>query len=107
LASLKEEANSTMKKMGSLSDGINLTSDPRLDGGVSIKTLLSHYREVKKETLFDDDSSRASESEKVRGSGEDQPMIHRKKPPPPPPPRRKASIDSANSGNGLSEFTII
>jgi hypothetical protein len=62
---------------------------------------------VKKETLFDDDSSRVSESDKVRGSGEDQPMIHRKKPPPPPPPRRKASIDSANSGNGLSEFTII
>jgi hypothetical protein len=108
LASLREEKNSTMNKMGSLSDGINLTSDPRLDGGVSIKTLLSHYREVKKETLFDDDdSSRASESDKVQGSGEDRPMIHRKKPPPPPPPRRKASSDSTNSGNGLSEFTII
>lgn len=101
LSSLREEKNSTTKKMGSLSDGINLTSDPRLDGGVSIKTLLSHYREVKKETLFDDDDSRrASESDKVQGSSD-------RKKPPPPPPRRKASSDSANSGNGLSEFTII
>jgi len=109
LASLREEKNSTTKKMGSLSDGINLTSDPRLDGGVSIKTLLSHYREVKKETLFDDDdSSRASERHgELDDNNEDRPMIHRKKPPPPPPPRKKASSDSANSGNGLSEFTII
>eukprot|EP00804_Cyclotella_cryptica_P008265 CCRYP_020398-RB/>CCRYP_020398-RB protein AED:0.03 eAED:0.03 QI:794/1/1/1/0/0.5/2/130/858 len=48
LASLRDEANITMSKMFNESD----TKDPRLDDGASIKSLLSHYREVRKGKLF-------------------------------------------------------
>jgi hypothetical protein len=122
IASLRQEASSTMKKMvRDPSDGA--TSDPRLDGGASIKSLLSHYREVKKETLFDDDGSEGDKSAKSQGGrgqnnasnrdgGDHANVSNRRGPPPPPPPRRKNSNQSspsgsASSGNGLSEFTII
>jgi hypothetical protein len=125
IASLRQEANSTMKKMvRDPSDGVNAAaSDPRLDGGASIKSLLSHYREVKKETLFDDGSSEGGKSAKSQGGrglnnpskmdgGDLANVSSRRGPPPPPPPRRKnskqsSSTSSASSADGLSEFTII
>jgi hypothetical protein len=128
IASLRQEAHSTMKKMvrdPSSDGGANAaaTSDPRLDGGASIKSLLSHYREVKKETLFDDDSSEGGRSAKSQGErgqndaskrdgGNLANVSIRRGPPPPPPPRRKISNQSSpsgstSSGNGLSEFTIM
>ena len=128
IASLRQEAHSTMKKMvrdPSSDGGANAaaTSDPRLDGGASIKSLLSHYREVKKETLFDDDSSEGGRSAKSQGErgqndaskrdgGNLASVSNRRGPPPPPPPRRKISNQSSpsgstSSGNGLSEFTIM
>jgi len=127
IASLRQEAHSTMKKMvrDPSSDGANAaaTSDPRLDGGASIKSLLSHYREVKKETLFDDDSSEGSRSAKSRGErgqndasegvGKDLANASKRRGPPPPPPSRRkhsnqsSSSGSASSASGLSEFTIM
>jgi hypothetical protein len=111
IASLRQEANSTMKKMvkePSSSLNKSSASDPRLDGGASIKSLLSHYREVKKETLFEDDT-------KVQGGRSSEGGVtnvtSRKGPPPPPPPRRKNSDQaspggSVGSANGSSDFTI-
>lgn len=120
IASLRQEANSTLKKMmkDPPDSPDSMTSDPRLDGGASIKSLLSHYRDVKKETLFDDDKHEASKGAKVQGKrgqnnalkkdGEDLAnKANRKGPPPPPPPRGKNLSSSVGSANGLSEFTIM
>jgi hypothetical protein len=112
IASLRQEANCTMKKMvkePSSSLSMSSASDPRLDGGASIKSLLSHYREVKKETLFDGDTKVQGER---GGEGGVTNATSRKIPPPPPPPRKKNTDQaspgsSVGSGNGLSEFTII
>jgi hypothetical protein len=120
IASLRQEANSTLKKMmkDPPDSPDSMTSDPRLDGGASIKSLLSPYRDVKKETLFDDDKHEASKGAKVQGKrgqnnalkkdGEDLAnKANRKGPPPPPPPRGKNLSSSVGSANGLSEFTIM
>lgn len=108
LASLREEANATMRKMvkESLSDG-EAAKDPRLDGGASIKSLLTHYREIKKGRAIDVHGG-DGEEEEVTFTG----AIKRKgnrPPPPPPPPRRKNNQDEDedDGADGLAEFTIV
>lgn len=114
LASLRQEANATMKEMVKEDH----TTDPRLDDGASIKSLLTHYREVKKGTLFDNDNGKGGGGKKGgggHGKGPSSGKASRKgKQPPPPPPRRKnndqaaaASNSVSSTADGLSEFTII
>lgn len=114
LASLRQEANATMKEM--VKDSEDQTTDPRLDDGASIKSLLTHYREVKKDTLFDDVHGKGDGGGKKGGEGHDQgeKASWKSKQPPPPPPRRKnngqaaaASNSLSSTADGLSEFTII
>ncbi|KAL7537537.1 hypothetical protein ACHAXR_007896 [Thalassiosira sp. AJA248-18] len=124
LSSLRQEANATMKKMMKASPDV--TADPRLDGGASIKSLLTHYREVKKGGLFEGDSEgEGNEGGSVGGGSKEKegggngnnkvsPKRKNKPPPPPPPPRRKNNDQSTaaasvgvSSPDGLSEFTIV
>lgn len=107
LSSLREEANSTMTKM--FKDSPDTTTDPRLDDGASIKSLLSHYREVRKNKLFDgDDDSKKDDDDSVDGK-KNALRSH----PPPPPPRPNAvnnevrRMSSDGSADGLAEFTIV
>jgi len=99
LASLRQEANETMKKMISRKDtpldstDMFETNDPRLDGGASIRDLLATYRDVKKKGLVDDEKD---SSPSVTTS--------KRNPPPPPPPRRRRSSHDAD---GLADFSII
>jgi len=116
LASLREEANATMSKMVKGSEE-SYTADPRLDGGASIKSLLSHYREVKKGGLLEDDNVNNSGKDEGKNGGDGGSVkkggspFRKGKPPPPPPPRRKKNDESEtaglNTGDGLSEFTIV
>mmetsp|Transcript_11383 Transcript_11383/g.16326 ORF Transcript_11383/g.16326 Transcript_11383/m.16326 type:complete len:956 (+) Transcript_11383:286-3153(+) len=95
LAKLREEASSSSKKLSSMisSDA----TDPRLDGGASIKNMLSQYREVKKESIISGDIKKSP----LR-SGKKMP--NKSKPPPPPPPPRR---NYEGEPDGLSEFTIV
>ncbi len=95
LAKLREEASSSSKKLSSRISSD--TTDPRLDGGASIKNMLSQYREVKKESIMSGDIKKSP----LR-SGKKTP-IKSKPPPPPPPPRRNYEGEP----DGLSEFTIV
>jgi len=98
LASLRQEANETMKKMISRKDtppdstDMFDTHDPRLDGGASIRDLLATYRDVKKKSLVDDEKD-----------GSLSVTTSKRNPPPPPPPRRRSSHDA----DGLADFSII
>jgi len=121
LASLRQEAASTMTKMvknNDLGGKSNATSDPRLDGGASIKSLLTHYREVKKDTLLYSDTDENSSTKvdndgksKKGRSGKKKGKGKRLNPPPPPPPRRKkkdqAEVAANTEPDGLSDFTIV
>ena len=102
LRSLKAEANSTMSKMFKESD-----ADPRLDDGASIKSLLTHYREVRKGKLVGENSHQTA-MEKENGSAKKP--DYRSHPPPPPPrddaSQRRPSI-GGESADGLAEFTIV
>jgi len=120
LASMRREAASTMTKMVKDNDSggkSNTTSDPRLDGGASIKSLLTHYREVRKDTLIysnsdensstegdNNDKSKKGRSGKKKGKG-------MRSPPPPPPPRTKkkdqAAATATTEPDGLADFTIV
>mmetsp|Transcript_12218 Transcript_12218/g.20118 ORF Transcript_12218/g.20118 Transcript_12218/m.20118 type:complete len:964 (+) Transcript_12218:294-3185(+) len=95
LAKLREEASSSSKKVSSMisSDA----TDPRLDGGASIKNMLSQYREVKKESIVSGDGNRHAIP------GKKTPRKSKPGLPPPPPPRRKYDGEP----DGLSEFTIV
>ena len=101
LASLRKEANAAMNKMISKdntpleSPGANDIQAPCLDGGASIKSLLTQYRETKKLQALEDEGKNDDAS---------PPGSKRKNPPPPPPPRRQNSDQEVD---GLSEFTII
>jgi hypothetical protein len=105
LRSLRDEANLTMNKMFKEPKG-NAT-DPRLDDGASIKSLLTHYREVRKGKLVDGDGRKAAAD---TGSNEPKKTDFRSNPPPPPPRRddlsRRSTI-SGESADGLTEFTIV
>ena len=111
LASLRREANATMKKMVKNDHSGEVAEDPRLDGGARIKSLLTHYREVTKGTMFEDDGKRDKGNEE---GGNKKPGKARRRPPPPPPPRKKADQSPGGGGDGtsstapdvLSEFTI-
>jgi len=132
LASLRQEANITMNRM--IKDPKTSTTDPRLDGGASIKSLLTHYREGKKEVLLvphEDHSINAGEEIDRRKEGDGARVIKerpekqrraggsfgkqqktRRPPPPPPPPRRKnkdleAHKHDVNSTDRFSDFSII
>ena len=90
-------------------DSPDTTTDPRLDDGASIKSLLSHYREVRKNKLFDgDDDSKKDDDDSVDGK-KNALRSH----PPPPPPRPNAvnnevrRMSSDGSADGLAEFTIV
>lgn len=119
LASLRQEAASTMTKMVKDNDSggkSNTTSDPRLDGGASIKSLLTHYREVKKDTLLYSDtdensSTKVDNNDKSKKGRSGKKKGKRPHPPPPPPPRRKNKDQAAATANtepdGLSDFTIV
>ena len=98
LASLRQEANASLNAMiKDTPPDSSGTKDPRLDGGASIKSLLTQYREVKKDTLLDNTAD--------EGKGTPPAMKRKgKHPPPPPPPRRK---DNEYEADGLSEFTIV
>jgi hypothetical protein len=107
LASLRderEEANMTLSKMVNESDA----TDPRLDDGASIKSLLSQYRESRKGKLFqsDKDDPRAKDS---KGASRNTKMDFRSNPPPPPPRREEENRRSigGDSADGLAEFTIV
>lgn len=113
LVSLRKEAAATMKKMvkDPSHGAANLDgNDPRLDGGASIKSLLTHYREVKKGGLLEGDNDESS-NKKAGEILDSNPRGRVKKPPPPPPPRRKkkdqASGKTSTEPDGLSEFTIV
>ena len=103
LAKLREEASSSSKRLSNMVNNDATATDPRLDGGASIKNLLSQYREVKKGSIISSDGKKSSLS-----SGNNTPnkgTLNKRKavppPPPPPPPRRNYE------GDGLSEFTIV
>lgn len=102
LLSLKAEANSTMSKMFKESD-----ADLPLDDGASIKSLLTHYREVRKGKLVGENSHQTA-MEKENGSAKKP--DYRSHPPPPPPrddtSQRRPSI-GGESADGLAEFTIV
>ena len=101
LRSLKAEANSTMSKMFKESD-----ADPRLDDGASIKSLLTHYREVRKGKLVGENSHQTA-MEKENGSAKKP--DYRSHPPPPrrdDTSQRRPSI-GGESADGLAEFTIV
>ena len=91
LAKLREEAAASKKRLTSMISSD--TTDPRVDGGASIKDMLSQYREVKKNNLMT--KSLASAGKKTPDRSK---LI-----PPPPPPRRNYEDEP----DGLSEFTII
>jgi hypothetical protein len=95
LAKLREEASSPSKKVSSRMSSD--ATDPRLDGGASIKSMLSQYREVKKEGIVSSDGNRRV------GSGKKSPRKSKPGHLPPPPPRRKYEGEP----DGLSEFTIV
>jgi hypothetical protein len=95
LAKLREEASSPSKKVSSRMNSD--ATDPRLDGGASIKSMLSQYREVKKEGIVSSDGNRRV------GSGKKSPRKSKPGHLPPPPPRRKYEGEP----DGLSEFTIV
>jgi len=131
LASLRKEANATMTKMVKNDTEDAVASDPRLDGEASIKSLLTHYREIKKDTLIDSNdncgsdgagSARGIGNASSSGTGGSRSSSGKtrkkgKRPPPPPPPRRKQNdrassekiVNSAGptAPDGLSEFTIV
>jgi len=96
LAKLREEASSSSKKLSSMisSDA----TDPRLDGGASIKNMLSQYREVKKESIISGDVKKSP----LRSGKK---MLNKSKPPPPPPPPPRRNYEG--EPDGLSEFTIV
>jgi len=98
LAKLREEASSSSKKLSGMisSDA----TDPRLDGGASIKNMLSQYREVKKESIISGDGKKSS----LR-SGKKTPIKSKPVPPPPPPPPPRRNYEG--EPDGLSEFTIV
>jgi hypothetical protein len=106
LRSLRDEANMTMNKMFKESNA-NAT-DPRLDDGASIKSLLTHYREVRKGKLVGEDG-RTQPATGI-GSSESKKSDFRSNPPPPPPRKddlsRRSSI-GGESADGLAEFTIV
>jgi len=95
LAKLREEASSSNKILSSMINSD--ATDPRLDGGASIKNLLSQYREVKKGSIISGDGKKSSVS-----SGKKAPNRSKAVPPPPPPRRNHES-----EPDGLSEFTIV
>jgi hypothetical protein len=102
LRSLRDEANITMSKMFKEPDAS--ATDPRLDDGASIKSLLTHYREVRKGKLVGEDGKKQATEEK-------EPKSDFRSNPPPPPPRkddssRRSSI-GGESADGLAEFTIV
>ena len=104
LRSLRDEANMTMSKMFNESD----TTDPRLDDGASIKSLLTHYREVRKGKLIGGDEGKKRTAD---GNGSNKSEVDFRSNPPPPPPRkddvpRKTSLGE-ESTDGLAEFTIV
>lgn len=116
LAKMRQEANATMKKMVKPDPDGDITADPRLDGGASIKSLLNHYRDVKKDGLLEENGidAHAGGGGSVGNSGSSRksPKTSKKskmktKPPPPPPPRRKNNDSDERSVDGLSEFTIV
>jgi hypothetical protein len=98
LAKLREEASSSNKILSSMIN--NDATDPRLDGGASIKNLLSQYREVKKGSIISGDGKRSS-----IGSGKKVPNKSKAVPPPPPPPPPRRNYEG--EPDGLSEFTIV
>jgi len=98
LAKLREEASSSNKILSSMIN--NDATDPRLDGGASIKNLLSQYREVKKSSIISGDGKRSS-----IGSGKKVPNKSKAVPPPPPPPPPRRNYEG--EPDGLSEFTIV
>ena len=103
LRSLKAEANSTMSKMFKES-----VADPQLDDGASIKSLLTHYREVRKGKLVGENST---QSVMDKENGPAKKTDYRSNPPPPPPrsnddSQRRSSI-GGESADGLAEFTIV
>ncbi|KAL3759935.1 hypothetical protein ACHAWU_000558 [Discostella pseudostelligera] len=115
IGKLREEANATMRNMikQSAADSANAANDPRLDGGASIKSLLSQYREVKKNTLIVTDDHKQSDTSNLGVEGDDSSgrTTEKGRRPPPPPPPRNTKINNeqsaASSANGLSEFTIV
>lgn len=103
LRSLRDEANMTMSKMFKDSDA----TDPRLDDGASIKSLLTQYREVRKGKLVGEESKKqASDNLSAKSKKSD----FRSNPPPPPPRKddnpRRSSLQGESS-DGLAEFTIV
>jgi len=102
LAKLREEASSSSKKLSSMisSDA----TDPRLDGGASIKNMLSQYREVKKDTIISGDIRK---SPPRLSSGKKTPKKSKPAPPPPPPPPPPPRRNHEGEPDGLSEFTIV
>jgi len=105
LASLRQEANATTREMAKKLEA----TDPRLDDGASIKNLLTHYRETKKDLIFNSDVPEGGKVVKKGKKG-----ARRQRPPPPPPPRRKKKDQAAEESisfsaprDGLSDFTII
>eukprot|EP00956_Cyclotella_meneghiniana_P039770 scaffold179090_cov60-Cyclotella_meneghiniana.AAC.1 len=83
-------------------------ADPQLDDGASIKSLLTHYREVRKGKLVGENSTQPS-MENENGSAKT--TDYRSNPPPPPPrsndnSQRRSSI-GGESADGLAEFTIV
>ena len=98
LASLRQEANLTMNRMIKDPKKAGVATDPRLDGGASIKSLLRHYREGKKEVFFDG----KTEGE---GSGDGEEGDTNTRTPPPPHGKNKDE-HGANSAVEMSEFSI-
>ncbi|KAL7464231.1 hypothetical protein ACHAXS_004572 [Conticribra weissflogii] len=95
---LRRETTTAMTKMF---DEVDAT-DPRLDDGASIKSLLSHYREVRKGKLLDTDvdsvksgsakSATRSRSGKIKDNSTGE---------------NDRQEGSSSPGGGLSEFTIV
>lgn len=112
IGKLREEANATMRNMIKQSASDSAT-DPRLDGGASIKSLLTQYRDVKKNTLIDTADRIQSDDGSEGGDSSGRTIETGRRPPPPPPPRntknndQPAATSNVNSANGLSEFTIV
>lgn len=113
IGKLREEANATMRNMIKQSASDSAT-DPRLDGGASIKSLLTQYREVKKHTLIETVDRKQSDADSDGEASSGGTMEKEREPMPPPPPRNtknsndhSAASSTVSSGNGLSEFTIV
>ena len=104
LRSLRDEANVTMSKMFKESDA----TDPRLDDGASIKSLLTHYREVRKGKLVGEESRKQTSAENE--TIESKRSNFRSNPPPPPPRKDEMSRRVSTGGesdDGLAQFTIV